>query len=131
MKKNYYSAYNPSNFDLQMVCNLLFNVNSQVEYSELPWMNKNEEKTFMLESELNQESELFKKEAFENLSFEAKEVISIILNSPDEILQLICTSKFGMYSKRLLIKYLHKNKGWENKKIEKTFREITYYVNAL
>jgi len=128
IKKNYYSVYNPSEFDLQLICNLLFNVHSQVEYSELPWKD---ELTLILESKLNQENEFFKKEAFENLSSEAKEVVNIVLNSPDEILQLICTSKFGMYSKDLLKKYLHKNKGWENKKIKKVFRELSKYVNAM
>lgn len=128
MKKNYYSQYNPSEVDLLTAYNLMFGKEGQISYSELPWGDSEQ---FILPSDSNQEKSFLRREAFEKLSDEAKEVIDVLLNSSGEILQIICTSKFGMYSKRLLKKYFHENKGWKNKKIEKTFREITHYVNAL
>lgn len=127
MKKNYYSQYNPSEVDLLTAYNLMFG-NGQVAYSELPWGDSEQ---LILPSDSNQEESYLRKEAFEKLSDEAKEVINVLLNSSGEILQMICTSKFGMHSKRLLEKYFHENKGWKNKKIEKTFKEITHYVNAM
>lgn len=127
MKKNYYSQYKPSEFDLELICNLIYNPNSQLEYSELPWGDK---ETFMLPSDSSQEQFYMRKEAFENLSSEAKEVVNTVLNSPDEILQLFC-NKFGNISRRMLEQYFHKNKGWNNKKVIKTFREISGYVKEI
>lgn len=74
------------------------------------------------------EKEYIKKEAYEKLPQEAHEVISTILNSPDEILELITTPRFGMVSKRLLKKYFLK-RGWKERKVDKVFFQLRVYVN--
>jgi hypothetical protein len=66
----------------------------------------------IIKDELSPESKLIKSESFQKLSGEAKEVISLILFTPSELIGVITTPK-GEKSKKLLIKYLEKR--WKSK----------------
>lgn len=78
-----------------------------------------------MESDLpSPEDTLLKKEAFLGLSTEAKEVVILILNSPQEILDCFFTPKYNKISKDRIWKFLSENKGWKPKVITKCFREL-------
>lgn len=79
--------------------------------------------------ELDQESKVIKSEQYSNLSQESKTVISIIVNTPSEIIDMI-TTPTGEKSKNLIIKYLLKR--WRSKLIvESVVQEITEFVRSL
>lgn len=90
-----------------------------------------EEGTVILKSEkLNPEILLLKKQQFNNLSKEAKEVIQLILNAPTEILEMIKTPKQNRITKVCLKKYLTKN--WHSTFItELTIKELEKWVQEL
>lgn len=78
-----------------------------------------------MESDLpSPEETLLKKEAFLVLSSEAKEVILLILDSPQEILDCFFTPKYNKISKDRIWKFLSESKGWKPKVITKCFREL-------
>jgi len=78
-----------------------------------------------MESDLpSPEETLLKKEAFLCLSSEAKEVILLILNSPQEILDCFFTPKYNKISKDRIWAFLSENKGWKPRTIAKCFQEL-------
>lgn len=78
----------------------------------------------------NPEVILLKKEAWENLSMEAKEMIDYILNSPAEIVDLLKTPKRKLLTKRSIRRYFRRY--WSSKFItDITIKEITRWVNQL
>lgn len=78
----------------------------------------------------NPEKLLLKKEAFELLSSEAKEIIMDILNSPNEIIAIMITPSRKLLSKKRLRKYLATI--WQSKFIaDQVIKEITGWVNQL
>lgn len=60
-------------------------------------------------------------EIIENLSKEAKEIVSVVLNAPADLLEMIPTPRA---SKHQLEKYLIKNKQWKSLTISYLFAEI-------
>jgi len=121
MRKKYFAQYNPSEESLELVYNLLYNKDAVIEYSELT----------MTPSPLNQEKEYMKKEAFEQLSKESREVINTILNCSAEVYAMITTKDFGICSMRTLRDYFMHKKKWAGRKVDKSFSEIIRYVNAM
>ena len=78
----------------------------------------------------NPEKEFMKRESYERLSDEAKEVIDIVLNSPQEIIDFFTTSKQRKISASLLKNILIKT--WKSKFIvENVFHELRQFVNGL
>jgi hypothetical protein len=73
-----------------------------------------------------QESELLKKEAYNNLSSEAKRIINLILDSPPEVISEINSSTYDMLSKRKIKMFLNKN-GMKRKNRLKVFIELRKY----
>lgn len=67
-----------------------------------------------------------KKEAFDNLSNEAKEIIDIIFNSSQEVINTIKCDfyKEEQISLTKLHKYIKKVKNWTHPKINNAFNEI-------
>lgn len=90
-----------------------------------------EEGTIILKSKkLNPETLLLKKQQFNNLSEEAKEIIQLILNAPNEILELIKTPQQNRITKTRLRKYF--SILWHSKFITtKTIEEIEEWVQEL
>lgn len=127
---NYYSQYNPSEEALQMAYNLMFTQSGEIPYLELSNFKEEEYRGFTLPAKDNPEENYSKKEIFQRLSGEAKEVVETILNAPSEIIELITTNKFGLYSKELIQKYFV-GKGWKRRKVLKAFEELTAYTSCL
>lgn len=85
-----------------------------------------------MESDLpSPEDTLLKKEAFTSLSAEAKEVILLILNSPQEILDCLLTPKYNKISKDRLWIFLTTTKGWKPKVVTKCFKELKEFSSDL
>jgi hypothetical protein len=92
--------------------------------------NDCEEEGIILEAVSNPEHDFMKKESYERLSDEAKEVIDIVLNSPNEILELFTTPKQQKISAALLKNVL--SKTWKSRFIvENVFKELKQWVNQL
>lgn len=76
------------------------------------------------------ENFITKKDYIEKLSSEAKDIIKIIFNSPEEFLNSITTEKYNCISKRLL-----KNKlisiGWQRKVVDSAFKELRELTKIL
>lgn len=91
----------------------------------------NEEGLVILKSEmLTPEKLLIKKQLFNNLSGEAKEVIQLIFNSPSEILDLIKTPKQKRITKVKIRKYL--SRSWHSTFItDLTIKELEEWVKQL
>lgn len=78
----------------------------------------------------NPEQILLRKEAWENLSTEAKEIIEVILDSPAEILEMLKTPKRRLLTKRSIRKYFRSR--WNSKFIaDMTIKEISVWANQL
>lgn len=91
---------------------------------------ENEETDIILPSTIDPEKELIKKDNYSKLSVEAKEIINIILNSPQEVLELFITPKRKNISlvklKEILIK------SWNSTiLVESAFKEIKEWVRKL
>ena len=130
MGKIYYKKHD-SSMDLAIAYNMYYGI-GEIEYSELPWNQKEGEKVLYLPSDhINQEQLLQKKEALNSLSKEAKEVIKLVLDCPGEILQLITTSKTGNFSLVRIKRYFKRHKKWTDRTIKRAFREITAYIDAV
>jgi len=79
---------------------------------------------------ISAETKLIKKQTWENLSAEAKELILVIISAPDELLEIFKTPERGIFSKRRIKK--HFKRIWFSKFItETTIKEITKWVNQL
>jgi len=79
-----------------------------------------------LYQEADQLTKVIKQEKYNSLSKEAKEVISLVINTPSEIMDIITTPK-GAKSKNLLKNYLYK-KWRSNFLINSIFQEISEFV---
>ena len=78
----------------------------------------------------NPEQVLLRKESYEKLSAEAKEMIGIILYAPAEILEMLLTPKQKRVTKRCVKKYFATI--WMSKFItDITIKEVTRWVNRL
>ncbi len=121
--------YSNTDLSLEVVYNLMFTSYGEISYMELSTFG--DEQNFVLPGHFNQEEEYLKKEAFEKLSREAKQVIDIVLNSSSEILEKFKTSKYNLYSKELLKGYLKEKFQWKKPKIDKVFVELSTYTNQL
>lgn len=76
------------------------------------------------------ETLLLKKEAYEQLSNEAKEIIWAIANCPEELLDIFKTKRKKVFSKKVTRKHF-RNK-WKSKFIvDLTIKEITLWVDQL
>ena len=102
-----------------------------MKYGDIPYFEQStpreNQKEIMLPSSSNQERDVIKKDLFTKLSSEAKEVINIVLNSPNEILETFKTPKYGIISRNKIKKYLISN-GWKTKFVEKVFSELKEFV---
>lgn len=76
------------------------------------------------------EREMIKKDLFQCLSHDAKEIVALILNGPNEIFESFFTSKYHCVSKDLIRKHL-KRKGWSYKKIMAGFAEIRDFTKEI
>jgi len=79
---------------------------------------------------ISPEKLVIKKNQYENLSKEAKEMIEAILYSPSEVFDLLATPERGLLSQRSIRKYFRKI--WKSKFItDQTIKEIKSWVNQL
>ncbi len=69
------------------------------------------------------ESEAIFRDTMSNLSNEAMEIINIVMDCPDELLQMIRAGKNKM-TKQKLCKYLVSKKGWKEILVLHCFKEI-------
>jgi hypothetical protein len=74
---------------------------------------------------------LLRKEAFRELSEEAKETALLILETPSELLSSIFTEKYNMFSRRRLRKFLRKRNGWTQQKTKKVLKELNFYTKEI
>ena len=77
------------------------------------------------------EIQFMKKELFEKVSAEGKEVLDLIFNSPMEIFQTFQTKSYNRVSPTLIGKYLHERKQWPWRKINKCFEEMKKLIENL
>jgi len=77
------------------------------------------------------ENILIKKEAFLNLSEEAKEVILLIFNAPQEILDCFFTAKYHKISRDKIYQFLIQNKHWNRKVVNRCFKELKDFSSQI
>lgn len=129
MKKNYYSAYNPGDFDWAKFYNLMYRPLLIVDdYSKQSEELKGQ---IVISSSLNQEKKLIEKDEFLHLSEEAKEVVMTILDTPDELVGMLTTTKTRKFCKRYVKRFFKMTKKWNQKKTDRIFNELESYVNSL
>lgn len=79
--------------------------------------------------DINPEKLMIKMEEYDQLSNEAKEIISTILNCPEEILELFKTPKLGKISRRMIFKVF--SDIWKSKLIaDSAVKEISRWVKT-
>ncbi|MGD9156876.1 MAG: hypothetical protein PVG39_00580 [Desulfobacteraceae bacterium] len=79
--------------------------------------------------DINPERLMIKMEEYDQLSNEAKEIISTILNCPEEILELFKTPKLGKISRRMIFKVF--SDIWKSKLIaDSAVKEISRWVKT-
>jgi len=76
------------------------------------------------------ESNLMKRDLVNHLTSEAKEVVSLILNGPSEVIESFKTLKYDCISKTKIAEYLTKI-GWKTRKIDRVFREIKQFSKEI
>ena len=98
------------------------------------WLSVNpcdvyDDKEFPLSSDMpSPEKVLLRKEAYEELSMEAREIIQAIVNSPEEMLSNFKSRKRKIFSRKRTRKYFRKR--FRSKFIvDIAFKEITEWVN--
>ncbi len=130
MKKNYYSAYNPGDFDWAKFYNLMYCPPLLIadDYSNQLDESKGQ---IVIPSNFNQENKLIEKDEFLHLSEEAKEVVMTILDTPDELVGMLTTTKTGKFCKRYVKRFFKMTKKWNQKKTDRIFNELEMYVNSL
>lgn len=99
-----------------------------VPYNESPVEGEGE--SIVLPSAHNPEKIVIKKDLTTKLSDEAKEVITLILKGPAEVLEMFMTEKYHTISKGKIRQYLIDN-GWKTHKVEKVFSELKVFVTDL
>jgi len=107
--------------------NIIYGANLSINTVE----HDEEEGLIILKSEtLTPEKILIRKQSFNSLSEEAKEVIQLILNSPSEILDLLKTPKQKRITKVKIRKYLITS--WHSSFItDLTIQELEEWVKRL
>lgn len=78
----------------------------------------------------NPEKAFIKKEAAEALSKEARDIISIVLKAPQEIVDSLYSQKYKRMSKTR-VKQVLLRIGWEKPVIDSAFKEIAGFVEVL
>ena len=92
--------------------------------------NDNDIDLILTDDDLTPEEKCIKNDNYEKLSQEAKEIISIILHSPQEILELFITPKRKKISTSRLKSILYSI--WKSQLIvDSAFREISSWVKKL
>jgi hypothetical protein len=85
---------------------------------------------FLQTESLSPEETFIEKESYQNLSEEAKDVISLIIGAPQEILDCFTTPKYNKISKERIAQFLSKNLRWDKKRISFCFQEIREFVSG-
>jgi hypothetical protein len=85
----------------------------------------------MMNKNFPQENLLLRKDAFRELSEEAKEVIEIILHIPAELLMYSITEKYGFFSLKRFRRFMRRRNGWTRKKTLEVFRELREYSKEI
>jgi hypothetical protein len=70
------------------------------------------------------ENILLRKEAFRDLSSEAKEVVLLVLNAPQEILDCFFAPKYHKISKEKIGQFLVQQRGWKRRIVDRCFQEL-------
>jgi hypothetical protein len=84
-----------------------------------------------METEIPSAEETFlRKEAYSSLSKEAKEIINIVLNAPDEIMECLTCPKYNKISKSKIKTYLM-GQGWNRQKVKSCFAELKGYASEI
>jgi hypothetical protein len=79
---------------------------------------------------LSPEKILMKREAYTNLSQEAKEVIEMIFRCPQEIMECFMTPKYHKISKKKILEYLITAMGWTPKRVSRCFTELKEFSSS-
>lgn len=74
---------------------------------------------------------IYRKESFERLSDEAKDVVMLILETPFELLQMLFTDNWGLFSRRRLRRFLRKRNGWDKWKTKRVLKELRSYTKEI
>lgn len=82
-------------------------------------------------TEADPEEIVIRKELFENLSAEAKQVVFLILNAPQETFEALGTPITGKINPASICKYLHKKVRWSLPRVRRVVKELTAYANNL
>lgn len=123
IKKYHNSNRKITDYDALLVFQQMFKPPNDIEYFESSMDNQ-----FIMPSCSNQEKEYLKKESWEMLSDEAKEVILTVLDTPKEILASFITEKVKKYSKNLIRQYYLDQKRWNKFQVNKIFNELNNFV---
>lgn len=104
-----------------------------------PWLHidpcdayeEEDERNYHLQTKTpSPEKLLLKKEAWEGLSEEAREMLTTVMYATDELYDMLSTRKKGIISKRSIRMYF--TRIWQSKFIvNRTIKEITTWVNQL
>lgn len=111
---------------------IMFSVPQKIDTVELDEDEQTEDYNYIIlnSEELDPETTFIKKDNYQRLSNEAKEVIGIILNSPSEVLDLLRTPKHKKISRRIVQQKL--SLLWNSKFLaEKTIEELRQWANLL
>jgi len=95
-------------------------------FSNDSFNNSCEEKIICIVSKSNPETETIKKQSFEKLSLEAKQVIKLIVDTPLEFLQ----EGIKLTTKNTIKRYIIKNMHWKQRLIDNVFKEIYVFLNG-
>jgi hypothetical protein len=100
-----------------------------VSYEENPIYNLDMQ--LEVSSHSNQDSQekiAIKKDLTEKLSREAKDIIKLIINGPEEVLREIKGDRYNIISKDKIYVFLRKQ-GWKRKAIDGAFAELKNFVS--
>jgi len=101
----------------------------EIPYDELS-ISIRKDHSFPLPPQDDIEKKVIQKDFFDHLSKEARGIMEMIFNAPDEIIQTFTTNTYNKISKRKIKKYLMKN-GWRRKEILFSFMEIKQYIRNI
>lgn len=83
-----------------------------------------------LESKSNEESAIIFKDMVAHLSKDARQIVQLILDTPEEVAGLIGTMKSGEITARSLVLFLHEYWAWGKKRIDRAFWDIREMLHA-
>jgi|WetSurSiteA1Bulk_404760.scaffolds.fasta_scaffold23949_5 hypothetical protein len=101
-----------------------------IQYLELSIYSKDDIVGMTLPSKSNPEKDMIKKQIYDLLSNEAKEIIDVVINSPNEILSTLTKPVYNNIGKRSIKKFL-RTKGWKWRVIDKAINELENYVEEI